>query len=82
MMENGSLAKIPQNTHKLQKCVVCERDPITYLGGGSVNGTKNLSWRETHHPLQRKRKTEKTENLLERSSSSISELNVQSVPLE
>jgi hypothetical protein len=38
---------------------VCERDPIAYLGGGSVNGTKNLSWREIHHPLERKRKTEK-----------------------
>jgi len=61
---------------------VRERDPITYLGGGSGNGTKNLFWRETHHPLQRKRKTEKAEFFLERSSSSISELNVQSVPLD
>jgi hypothetical protein len=61
---------------------VCERDPRTYLGGGSVNGTKNSPWREIHHPLQRKRKTEKTQNFLERSSSSIGELNVQSVPLD
>jgi hypothetical protein len=67
MIKKGSLAKTPQNTYKLQKCghpnMRCVKGTvkgtITYLGGGSVKGTKNLSWRETHQPLQRKRKTQK-----------------------
>jgi hypothetical protein len=42
----------------------------TYLGGRHTT------------PFKEKGKHKKTENLLERSSSSISELNVQSVPLD